>query len=222
MDVNVVNSILDSLFLAFTSGFERFEEPGMISEDFSQVRFGWGNWLEQPDPVILKNSNTWLSSDNYTVDFVNGVVSLNKPLVSGDEIKATYTMRLFSQDLYAPLIIMTMSEINIKKPQTNFTVQDAPDNYIGTLTLGVLIKVYNALLLKLGMFKWRRLFEDPVSIETQLRANAAEARAQYEAELLTIKRRGLIQPSAVASFNVGRQGCWSVNEINFQQFIVAR
>lgn len=209
------------MFAAFKC-FERFEEPGMISEDFQRVRWGWGNWHQLPAPVILVN-NTWITESNYSVDFPSGVVSFNTPLNPGDDVRASYNMRLFPLSLISQFIPYTMSEINLRKPQSNWTPDGAPDKYFATMVLGIYVKMIEVLILKLGLFRWRRLFQEPASIETQLRANLEDARADYQTLLATTKRRGDATPAAVASFNVGRNGSnWMTNEINFQQFVIAR
>jgi hypothetical protein len=221
MDQNSLIAGIDSLFEAYRN-FERFNEPGMISEDYNSARWGWGNWMDVPEPVIIKNDSIWMQPSGYSLDNTTGVVTFNTPLNPGDSLMANYTMRLFPLEFYAMFIPMVMAEINIRKPQTNFSVNDAPDNYLGTVTLGIYLKIAAATLLKLGLFKFRRLFEDPNSVETQLRANLEDGRAQYDAQLATIKRRALIQPQAVASFNVGRQGLWQVDNINFQMYVITR
>ncbi len=224
MELSTVTDIVDDLFLAFR-GFERFEEPGRPSEDRTKVSFGWGNWLDEPLPVVLKNDQELTlggSGADYTVDYTKGIISLTNPLAAGDEVRAIYTMRLFSKDIYNSFIPVALSMINSRKPQTNYLLGDAPDNYLAALVLYTYIQTARMLLLKMGMFKWRRLFEVPDDITLQLRTNLQESSAQFDLMILTLKRRGLVMPAAVTGFVSGRSSPWAVDNVNFNAFIVSR
>lgn len=220
MTSETLYNLVDDLFLAFR-GFERFEELGIISADGSAARFGWGNWLETPIPELLRGV-TAMSDDDYTVDYEEGIVSFVNPFVAGEEVRATYTMRLYPKEIYGSFVPTALSYINLRKPQTSITLDTLPDSWIGPLILSIYNQTCRMLLPKMSMFKWRRLFESPDGIIGILQQGIAESTAQLTEQLATIKRRGMIVPAAVTTFNMGRQGVWQYDEINFQSLVVAR
>jgi hypothetical protein len=220
MDQNQVIFTVDSLFEAY-KGFERYDEPLMISEDNTQARGGWGNWEQFPPPTIVVN-NTWIQDTNYSIDFPSGIVSFNTPIQAGTDLRATYNMRLYNINLISQFIPNAVSCVNIRKPQTNFSLGDMPDNWLKPVVLSVYLDMCRTLILKMQMFKWRRLFSNPESVEVQMRATIEDAKSELEIELATVKRRGMITPQAVASWNIGRAGLYQIDNINFQDLVISR
>ena len=220
MNTEIVLSTISALFVAFRD-IERWEEPLMISEDRSYAKMGWGNVQQIPEPTIIID-NTWLTDSNYTIDYNNGTVSFNTPLQSGVDARATYTMSLFNYDFPSQFFDYVIQNINIKKPQSDWSFQTAPDRYLATAILGIYVKMLEAMIIKISMFRWRRLFQNPDGLEVQMRANLEAARQEYDTLLNTTKRRGDATPCAVSSWYVGRNVLFQFDEVNFQAFVVSR
>lgn len=211
---------LDDLLCAFRH-IPRFEELGRISEDGSYAQWGWGKWHIDPAPSIIRGVNA-VGTSEYQIDYETGRVYFNRTLVAGEEVRADYQIRLLDLSIYKQFFAMALGYINAKKPQTNYDINNFPQIAEGAMLMYGYMQAARTIIPKLSTFAYRRLFEDPDGLASQLRANSAEMSAQFDGYLATIKRRGLIAPAAVSGFNVGRQGVWQVDGINFQQFLVAR
>lgn len=216
---------LDNMICAFRH-IPRFEEPGRISEDGTRAIWGWGNWHIAPAPVLLKNTNTWLNRSitgaKYSIDYKNGTVFFERPFQSGQEVRASYEFRLLDLRTYQTYFQVALDMINSKKPQTSFDRNNYPAIYNAALLLYGYIMVCRTIIPKISTFRYRRLFENPDQLISSLESNIATATADFTAMLQGIKRRGLISPAAVSTFQIGRQNPWQVDEVNFQQFVVSR
>jgi hypothetical protein len=217
---------LDDLFCAFRD-IPRYEEPGMLSENRRSAKFGWGNWHADPDPVLIKDGEAWMDREdadapqnNYLIDYSRGVVHFKNPIDEGSEVRANYSFRMIDQKAYISFLKIALSLINARKPSTNFDESNFPENWFGLLVLSAYEQAAKCLIPKMATFRFRRLFEDPDRMMSELRTNAADSRAQFEIFLPQMKRRGLIFPLGVADFN--RRAPWKVDETNYQRFAIGR
>lgn len=216
--------VLDDMFCAFRD-IPRYEEPGMISENGKFAQFGWGGWQSDPEPTIMKNTDVWLSNEwlygsGYLTDYEKGRVYFQSPLQGGEDIRASYSFRLIPLAQYRSFLDISLSIINGKKPQSFFGINDYPDQWLGLIVLGAYEQAAKCLLTKMQMFRFRRLFEDPDRITSELRQNATDARAEFEVMLPQIKRRGSVSPLAIGTWNQNIPA--ATDNVNYKQFTILR
>lgn len=211
---------LDDLLDAFRY-IERWEEPGRLLPDFKTLKFGWPNWLDIPAPEILVNNEPMVAGTDYTVDATNGQVVFAADQDASNTFRGNYVFRLIPRTQCATFFEIALSQANIKKPQSNFGWDSIPENWMGVLVLGAYKYAADAILARLGTFRYQRLFEDPNRLSTELRANSAEFSAAWSEALATIKRRGMVLPQGAAGFDRGKIP-WMIDETNWGQFAIAR
>jgi len=210
--------MLDDLLCPFIA-IERFEEPSLLSEDRQSGRWGWGSWNDIPTPVLLKDDALFPSGD-YTLDLSAGTAAFTTPVDAGVEVRASYNFRLLTYEHYDSYFRIGLSAINLRKPSTAYEFASMPSTWGGVLTLAAYEQACRTILLKLGTFRYRRLFENADFLATQLTANSASANAQWMAILPTLKRRGEVQPLGLATFN--RNAPYLIDGINFRDYMVGR
>lgn len=209
-------TMLDSLLMAFVA-IERFEEPALVSEDRLSARWGWGNWNEAPAPVLLLNDSLF-SASNYTLDLTAGTATFTSAIPAGSEMRAVYSFRLLSLDQYESFFSIGLSMANLRKPQSAYTFEGMPATWGGLLTLNAFAQAAKAVCLKLNMFKYRRLFENPDGLLAQLQSTSAAAEAQWATNLATMKRRGDAPPLGLATMN--RNVPYTIDGTNFRDYVV--
>jgi len=216
---------LDDLLCAFRH-IQRFEEPGRVSEDGTKATWGWGRWHLEPVPVLIKNSATLLdpasTTTGYSVDYRAGSAFFNTALLTGEDVHATYSMRLLDLAIYRRFFDIALNFINLKKPQSAYTATNFPAVYAAPILLYGYVQACRTIIPKLNTFAYRRLFENSDALLASLQANMTAAQTELNEMMLTVKRRGDVMPAAVATFNIGRQGVWQWDGININNLIVSR
>ena len=219
-DSDFLIPFIDPLFSAFQD-LDRYEEPGRISSDGTKVQWGWGNWNPTPPPEIFQNGN-YVDPSKYVIDPNNtGFITFTPPVSPSDEVRANYQIRLFPTTVYDAFFQTALSSINAIKPQTIYPMNNFPPVWLRGMVLLAFKSTCQMLIPKMATFKYRRLFEDPDNVMNQLRANSAEATAEYSELKSSLKRRGETLPVAIADFNRGKMP-WRVDESNFSNYAVLR
>ncbi len=188
----------------------------MAAEDGSFVKWGWDKWNQTPAPLILRSDR--MVTSGITIDYDLGKVAFASNIAPGEEMRANYSFRLFNLEDYVTYLNMALSFINIRKPQTQYNLDQAPVIWTGILILCAYELILRNILLKLNTFRYRRLFENPDQMIATLSANAAAANAEFMTLLPTMKRRGLTMPLGIANYNWNIP--YKVDETNFRNFVV--
>jgi len=99
------------------------------------VRFMFGQWNARHEPIVKRNTETIEEGVDFTVDRVNGVVTLGEVWSVGERLHATYNFNYFPNDDLANLIFYALRIINsMGVPQTSYTrITDAPVGWDGLI-----------------------------------------------------------------------------------------
>ncbi len=218
--VGILVNYLTDLMPAF-SAIERFEEPGMPNPDCSTFTFGWGSWTSDSPLLAELDEAHMTAGSGYKVDFDNGCLFPIPGLTEGHDVRATYKFDLFSAHQLAGYLTRTLSTINGFKPATNFSLENMPSTWLDLLVKGAYSNALEAIAMKVGTFKYRRLWENPTDITSQVSSRLSEAKADFKEMLPKIKRRGYATPLGLSNLKVGGLP-YQVDGTNWQSFLLTR
>jgi hypothetical protein len=211
---------LHELMPAFV-GIERFEEPSMPNSACDTFTFGWGTWSVDSPMLAELDEGHMTAGSGFKVDYAKGALFPTPALSEGHDVRATYKFNLFSDHQLAGYMIRTLSTLNGFKPATNFTIDTIPAVWLDLLIKGGYINALDAISMKIGTFKYRRLWESPTDITSQVTSRIAEAKGEFKEMLPKIKRRGYAAPLGLSSLKVGGIP-YQVDGVNWQNFILTR
>lgn len=209
---------LKSTLCAFEN-IERFEEPAMGNVGYDTFRFGYDNWTSDSPYLSEEDEADTTPGANIKVDYTRGFLYYQTALMPGHDVRATYKFGLFTYNMYLAFFARSLSQINGYKPQTNYSFDTLPPQLADVLIMGAYVKALEAVALKIPTFKYRRLFEDPNALISQINMLLAEARAQFDLYIQKIKRRGSVSPLGVSALKGGGLA-FQADGVNWQNFVI--
>lgn len=198
LDIDLLKSVLASLMKLPR------EELGRLSIALQEVQWGYRSWSFDPAPSIVTNERTDCTGAIIKLDYGLGKGVLVRQAEGGDEFLANYNFAYLDEETLYSFLRLTLQEVNAKPPRTSFDLENMPSAWEAPLILGAYIKALKKLLLDLGTFQWKRVFEDPTGMATQASAMLAAATAEYTALLGYIKRRSLLIPAVIRGYDATR------------------
>ena len=181
------------------------------------ITWGYRHWAQDPNPIITVNDTTIVNPATFKIDYKNGVMYSSTAMTLSDKYQADYTFAyLTTEDLYT-FLRTTLGDLNAQPPHTMISFDSAPNEWEDAIFLGAYIKALRKLLLDLGTFQWRRVFEDVEGLRAQVNSLLASATADYDKAAKHIKRRALLVPGVVHGLDVARMPA-TVDQNNWRDY----
>ncbi len=193
--------LLDSL-LGGLKFIPRPSEIGALSLDKTYVRLPYGNIQLSPAPVFTKNDAAIIDGSVSKLDYAAGRLYFLNPITNGDDIRAEYRFSYLPDPEGYNFLRLGMHQANNKSPATAFRLTTAPIGWEYPVTLAAYRMVLRKLSTDLGTHQWRRVFEDPTGLLSNVQSMLAATGTELDALLTGIKRRGLLVPGVVKSADV--------------------
>lgn len=209
---------LESVLCGFVD-IERFEEPAMGNVGYNTFRFGYANWTSDSPLLGEKDEADIVLGTDYKVNYTEGWFYFTTALQAGHDVRASYKFNVFDVDDYASFFARALADLNGFKPETAFTLDTAPQQWLDMLVLGAYMRALDCIALKLSTFKWRRVFDDPASMLSTVLSQRANAYAEWWAFLPKLKRRGYVQPVGISSLKGGGLA-YTADSVNWQNFVI--
>lgn len=198
---------------------ERMEEPAMPNAALDTFRFGYGNWTSDSPLLSEEDEADSSAGSTFKIDYVNGTFNYVTALLSGHDVRATYKFNIFTDADYIRFFNRSLAAINGWKPQTSYTFDSAPSQWLDILILGAYIHTLEAVSFKIPTFKFKRVFEDPAMMLGQINAMLLAAKTEFRELLTKIKRRGSVHPLGISSLSAGGMA-YQADSVNFRSFAI--
>ena len=161
-----------------------YQELARNIVDRQSFQLTWPRW-NLANHVVYKNQN--IVNDGYTIDLDNGTVRFAVPQHETDTVHASYNFRFFTQMEELGFISDAISQINIEPPQSNYTIDSFPDQYVGVLLMGAAKNAIKRLLLCLAFQQPATIFGGPDRVKDAISTFQA-LKENYEKEFTADKK----------------------------------
>ncbi len=112
--LNLVRA-LENDFIYETQHIPLYWEHGMRTADASKLNFAYGNWRDDPKPLVRRNGK--LIAEGWVADYNGNLFFQNSPN-ENDDITVTYTFSYFSKDELAGFINEGLRAMNALPPSS--------------------------------------------------------------------------------------------------------
>lgn len=215
--INVYLQLLDGVLMALRRVPRR--DMGETSPDLTAVRFGWANWRSDVVHQLFNGEGDEITRDLAKFDLTAGKAFAVDTFEETVEYRGHYTFAyLTDADIYTYLR-RALHQLNAKPPGTAYTLDSAPVGWESGLVMGAYIFALQRFMLDLNTFVYRRLFEDPTAMQATVQSMLAMAREQYTEIESGLKRRGILSPAVVRSFDQARIPS-TVDGVNYRQYSI--
>lgn len=218
--INLLKPMLGAI-----QNLEVYDEIGIPDPNLTTFRFGYEQWKDDRSPQVRKrdgNSNpSYLYSGlDFLTDSDAGAILLISGVTfsPGQEIRASYRFKYFSDDELAVFLNLTLYELNGWKPISGYTLEGVPLEWNYGLVLGAYIKCLQRILIDQGIWAKGLIWKDTEKWAAYLTTMLASAEKTYERYAKYLKRRALIRVYGISSGKFGTQQL--VSESNFRQFTI--
>lgn len=135
-----------------------YQELARTLQNRQTFQLTWPRW-NLGNHVVYLNGN--IANSGYNIDLDNGTIRFSAPLHETDTVAASYNFRFFTQLEELGFISDAMSQINIEPPQSQYTIDSFPDQYVGVLMQGAAKNAIKRLLLCLAFQQPATIFGGP-------------------------------------------------------------
>jgi hypothetical protein len=104
---------LENDFIYESQHIPLYWEQGMHTADAAKLNFAYGNWRDEPKPIVRKNGR--ILEDGWLADY-KGNVFFQEPPDDTDDIHVTYTFSYFSEEELAGFINEGLRAMNSLPP----------------------------------------------------------------------------------------------------------
>jgi len=219
---DLVDDVLIGILLTSLQKIKVHDEVGVPDSTRKIFTFTYQNWNENFTVEVTKNiHSSWsiMTNTDYTVDYVNGKITLNTAINVGDEVRASYQFRYFSRDELAEMIRQSLHELNGIPPKTGFLLDNGlPLEWNPTLAMRAYYYSLGRLLDDLSLWIPRLAFADPDNYRTYIQSKRTEADNFFKTNSRYLKRRSLIVPQSVTSGKFFTPSI--VSSTNFRSFTI--
>ena len=137
-------------------------------------------------------------TSGFTIDFDNGLVRFDNPLLTSDVIRSTYTFRFFSQTDLLRFINDAINNLNVGPPLLSYTPETLPTQFFGVVMQGAAALAIQKMLMCWSIQQIRKIFGDDASA-TQ--SNWQSLKQNYEENFKVLREQAKISryppPAAV-------------------------
>jgi hypothetical protein len=125
------------------------EEAIMLQDDsIARGTFPFWNSLALRSPIVRKNNE--VITTGYTVNFADGWIEFDKPVLESDTVTLSYNFRCFEDCELAEFIEDAVKDLNIIPPATQLTVDGLPTDWESTVIYGAVAHALRRLIFKLN------------------------------------------------------------------------
>lgn len=160
--------------------------------------FTWPRW--NLGAQVRKNGE--IISTGFTLDYDTGTATFTTPLHDTDKIEASYNWRYFSTGDKTQFLSDSMSQINIQAPGTSYTLDNVPDNYVGTLMLGATKNAMKKLIIDFSFQEPATIFGSPERAKDAIenfKSIKDNSEKEFAEEKKQVKRQRYVGLAAVST-----------------------
>jgi hypothetical protein len=155
-----------------------YHETGRVLVDRRTFQLTWPRWNLGNHVVYLNNN---IVNTDYNIDLDTGSITFDAPLHETDTVAASYNFRFFTQMEEVGFITDAIDQINIEPPQSKFTIDSFPDQWVGVLMQGAAKNAIKRLLLCLAFQQPATVFGGPDRVKDAISTFQA-LKENYEKE----------------------------------------
>lgn len=167
-----------------------YNEVARRNKNRDVFQFTWPRWNLANHIIKLNNEPI---EDGYTINLDTGTVTFAAPLHPTDKVSASYNFRFFSNMDMLGFISDAIDQINIEPPQSSYTVNTFPTQFVGVMLHGAAKNAIQRLLFCLTMQEPQTIFGGPeaaknaISTFQSLKENHEK---EFAADKKTLKTKG--------------------------------
>ena len=192
--------MMDALdhYIGYANRIPVYNEQSRRNAGMNRYFFAWPRWNLGAE--IRKNGQ--IADSGFTLDYDTGVVAFTTPLHDTDKIMASYNWRFFSTGDMLQFLSDALSQINIQAPGTVYSLDNVPDNFVGTLMLGATKNAMKNLIMGLSFQEPATIFGSPERAKDAIenfKSLKDNSEKEFAEEKKQVKRQRYVGSAAVVA-----------------------
>jgi hypothetical protein len=173
-----------------------YAELGRRDSTRSEFQFTFPRWNLGNHSVFVNDEEV---TTGFTIDFDNGRIRFDAPLLDSDAVKSTYTFRFFSSTDLLRFINDAINNLNVGPPLLMYTPETLPTQMFGVIMQGAAALAIQKLLMCWSIQQIRKIFGDKDAQAVQ--SNWQSLKQNYEEQFKELRAQAKISrfptPAAV-------------------------
>ncbi len=129
------------------------------TSDNKTYYFAFKHWNQSAGVRVYRSMREVTSG--FTVDYLNGIVTFDKPNLESETIQATFNFRFFSDDALDTFLLQGLNKFNIFAPHTQMSFCNILDRYVPPVIYGAAVDALRTFLQQLMWPQYNVLYGTP-------------------------------------------------------------